>query len=192
VAQPPFPGPFQPAQPPPSSPSFPPVQPTPAFPPSWAARAPAQLPHRASPAPSRTPGPACARDALPAQLHPARDPSPACARDAPLGPGFTPARPASARGPAGVRCAHAARGAPVAATARGGRAPGRRKHCISSPKRLCAVFSPTTPPKLNRPGFLRSFSPTVASPRHDLAVDRRWSRPACAGLALLETSPSPR
>jgi hypothetical protein len=43
-------------------------------------------------------------------------------------------------------------------------------YSTSSPKWLCAVFSPTTPPKPNRPGFLRRFSPTVASPRHDLAL----------------------
>jgi hypothetical protein len=38
-------------------------------------------------------------------------------------------------------------------------------HCASSPSDSCAVFSPTTSQKSNCPRFLRSFSPTTASPR---------------------------
>jgi hypothetical protein len=37
------------------------------------------------------------------------------------------------------------------------RASGSALHCTSSPKRLCTVFSPTTPPKPNRPGFFVQF-----------------------------------
>jgi hypothetical protein len=59
--------------------------------------------------------------------------------------------------------AHAARGAPPLPSRV--RASESQRALFFFPKRFCAFLSPTTSPKLNYPRFLRSFSPTNASPR---------------------------
>jgi hypothetical protein len=101
---------------------------------------------RASPAPSLPPrgplraSPANARPAH-ASTRPAAPPSPVA--------------PSLCRGPAATRPARA-----WSARRRRfswARASGSALHCTSSPKWLCAVFSPTTPPKSNRPGFFAQF-----------------------------------
>jgi hypothetical protein len=158
----PFPGPSRPAHPRSSLPLFLPLGPPAPTLSSWARV-------RASPA-ARQPAPP--PPARPSQPN-AHAPPPA------LGPmASTPSAPRPNR----VRCARAhdraRRSAQRACCRRRPVGPTRQDagSTVFLPQNGSAqFFSPTTSPRPNRPGFLRSFSPTIASPRHDLAVGRRRS-----------------